>query len=258
MRKALIYAIVLVTILLSGCAQRPLTIFMVGDSTMADRYDTIETPERGWGQVFPTYLSDKATVKNHAQNGCSTKSFLAEGHWDKVMETLGKGDVVIIQFGHNDAKTQYSFLYADSQQYAENLTFMIRQAKEVGAYPILCTPIARRHFYDDELLYVHGDYPAAAIEVAKKEGIPLVDMTTITMNWLGPLGEKGSQPYFVYMIKPGEYSLYPEGKSDNTHLRQEGALMVAKLFSDAVVEQNIVPLKEYINTSNEVVKYTSQ
>ena len=155
--------------LLAGCARQPLNIYMVGDSTMADRYDTIETPERGWGQVFPTFLAEEATVINHAKNGRSTKSFLAEGRWEAVMQTLSKGDVVILQFGHNDAKETDSVRFCTPEQYADNLTLMIQQAKSVGALPVLCTPIARRHYKNNELQYVHGQYPDAAKQVAEAE-----------------------------------------------------------------------------------------
>lgn len=247
---------VLVAVVLTACSVKPVTVYMVGDSTMADRYDTIETPERGWGQVFPTFLSGKAIVRNHAKNGRSTKSYLAEGRWDKVMETLGKGDVVILQFGHNDAKESDSLRFCPPDKYAENLTFMIRQAKAVGAKPVLCTPIARRHFKNGELQYVHGDYPAKAKDVAQLEQVPLVDMTTMTMEWLASLGDEGSQPYFVYVMQPGEYSKYPEGKTDNTHLRLAGAVQVARLFAEAVCRQDIQPLKKYIELDNKEIRYS--
>lgn len=248
----------LVGVMFVACAeQKPLNIYMVGDSTMADRYDTIETPERGWGQVFPTYLNEKTMVYNHAKNGRSTKSFIAEGRWDKVMETLGEGDVVIIQFGHNDAKTNDSLRFATPEQYAENLHYMIGQAKSVGALPILCTPIARRHYKDDVLQYVHGEYPQKAKEVATDEDIPLVDMTTLTMDWLAPLGDEGSQPYFVYIMQLGEYSKYPEGKTDNTHLRFAGALHVAQIFAKAVKDQAVEPLDKYVQPDNTEVIYST-
>lgn len=243
--------------LIACSEQKPLNIYMVGDSTMADRYDTIETPERGWGQVFPTFLDEKVTVYNHAKNGRSTKSYLAEGRWEKVMGTLGQGDIVIIQFGHNDAKVNDSLRSATPEQYAENLHYMIGQAKAVGAKPILCTPIARRHYKNDTLQYVHGQYPMAAKAVAEEEQIPLVDMTTLTMDWLAPLGDEGSQPFFVYIMQPGEYSKYPEGKTDNTHLRFAGALHVAEIFAKAVKQQNIKPLADYIQSDNTEVKYTT-
>ena len=256
MKKNCLFVLFIMAALAACNSRKPLNIYMVGDSTMADRYDTIETPERGWGQVFPTFLSEEAMVKNHAKNGRSTKSYLAEGRWDKVMETLGKGDVVIIQFGHNDAKESDSTRFCPPDKYAENLIFMIEQAKAVGALPILCTPIARRHYKNNQLQYVHGDYPATAKGVAQRENIPLVDMTTLTMEWLAPLGDEGSQPYFVYVMQPGEYSKYPEGKMDNTHLRLAGAVHVAKLFAQAVKEQNIQPLKQYVQPDNSTIKYS--
>ncbi|MBR1808133.1 MAG: rhamnogalacturonan acetylesterase [Paludibacteraceae bacterium] len=256
MKKYYYFALMLSALMFACTEQKPLTIYMVGDSTMADRYDTIETPERGWGQVFPTYLNEKVIVKNHAKNGRSTKSYLAEGRWEKVMETLGRGDVVIIQFGHNDAKESDSTRFCPPDKYAENLLFMIRQAKAVGALPILCTPIARRHYKNNELQYVHGDYPVAMKGVAERENVPLVDMTTLTMEWLAPLGDEGSQPYFVYIMKPGEFSKYPDGKTDNTHLRLAGALKVAQLFAQAVKEDKVSPLNKYVEPNNTEIKYS--
>lgn len=230
---------------------------MVGDSTMADRPDTIETPERGWGQVFPTYLSERVIVMNHAKNGRSTKSFLAEERWTPVIENIQAGDLLILQFGHNDAKVTDSTRYASPEEYKANLKRMVQEAKSKGASVILCTPIARRHFKNGELQYVHGDYPAMAKEVAREENIPLADLTATTMEWLGRLGDEGSQPYFVYIMQPGEYSRYPEGKTDNTHLRLTGALEVAHEFASWVKENNIKPLSDYIQPDNSALKYTT-
>ena len=81
-----------------------ITIFMIGDSTMADKDLTGGNPERGWGQMLPGFLSEEIRVDNHAVNGRSTKSFIDEGRWDKVLSLLKKGDYVFIQFGHNDEK----------------------------------------------------------------------------------------------------------------------------------------------------------
>ncbi len=244
-------------LLFASCDRKPLTVWMVGDSTMADRYDTVETPERGWGQLFPTWLTEDVTVMNHAKNGRSTKSFLAEGRWEPVISGIRPGDVLILQFGHNDAKASDSLRYASPEDYAANLTRMVREAKAKDAHVILCTPIARRHFKNGELEYVHGDYPARARDVAARENIPLVDLTTSTMEWLAPLGDEGSQPYFVYIMQPGEYSKYPEGKTDNTHLRLRGALEVGREFAVMVKEQRIAPLCNYINLDSKAVKYTT-
>ena len=79
------------------------TLYLIGDSTMADK-PIIENPERGWGQMLPMFIDSEVTVRNHARNGRSTKSFIDEGRWDKVLNELKAGDHVLIQFGHNDAK----------------------------------------------------------------------------------------------------------------------------------------------------------
>lgn len=258
MRTKVLFVSVICALLAIACAeQKPLNVYMIGDSTMADRYDTTETPERGWAQVFPTFLNPKVTVYNHAKNGRSTKSFLDEGRWQVVMQTLGEGDVVVLQFGHNDAKVSDSTRFADPVQYAKNLQLMISQAKSVGAKPIVCSPIARRHFKQDTLQYVHGRYPEFAKRVADEEQVPYVDMTTLTMEWLQPLGDEGSQPYFAYILQPGEYSKYPEGKTDNTHLREAGAVAVAQIFAKAVREQNLMPLADYIRPNNTEIRYTT-
>ena len=80
------------------------TIFMIGDSTMANKVLTGGNPERGWGQMLPGFLSDEIRVDNHAVNGRSSKSFIDEGRWDKVLGLMKKGDYLFIQFGHNDEK----------------------------------------------------------------------------------------------------------------------------------------------------------
>ena len=257
MKKAYLYIVILALVALVSCSEQPrLTIYMVGDSTMADYRDTISTPIRGWGQVLPTFLKKNVVVRNHAKDGRSTKSFIDEGRWNMVMKKLGKGDVVVIQFGHNDALKHSPSLFSCPQEYAENLGFMIRQAKSAEAFPILCTPIAGRVFVGDSLQNIHGDYPLEAKKIAERENVPLVDLTTMTMNWISSLGEEHSQSYFVYQIAPGEYKMYPNGKKDNIHLRLKGAVEVAKLFAEAVKVQEIKPLCNYINDDPKGVKYT--
>ena len=82
--------------------QHKTTIFMIGDSTMANKVLTGGNPERGWGQMLPGFLSEEIVVDNHAQNGRSSKSFIDGGLWQKVIDKVRPGDYVFIQFGHND------------------------------------------------------------------------------------------------------------------------------------------------------------
>lgn len=86
-------------------ADKPVvTIFMIGDSTMANKKMDGGNPERGWGMVLPGFFSEDVRIDNHAVNGRSSKSFISEGRWEKVISKVKKGDYVFIQFGHNDEK----------------------------------------------------------------------------------------------------------------------------------------------------------
>ncbi len=96
-------------------------IFLIGDSTMADK-PLVDNPERGWGQMLPMFFQHDVEICNHAKNGRSTKSFIAEKRWDSVYNQLQKGDYVFIQFGHNDAKKEDTSRYAPHKpDYKNNL-----------------------------------------------------------------------------------------------------------------------------------------
>lgn len=81
------------------CERDTVTVFMIGDSTMADKPIDGDRQERGWGQMLPGYLTGPVKVENHARNGRSTKSFIDEGRWLKVVDRIREGDYVFIQFG---------------------------------------------------------------------------------------------------------------------------------------------------------------
>ena len=81
---------------------RPVTIFLAGDSTMAPKLAE-KRPETGWGEMLEGHFKiGKVKVDNRALNGRSTKSFIAEGKWQALIDAVRKGDFVFIQFGHND------------------------------------------------------------------------------------------------------------------------------------------------------------
>jgi len=120
-----------------GMPDQKVTIFMIGDSTMADK-PLADNPERGWGQLFPQFFTNEVVIKNLAVNGRSTKSFIKEGRWDSVMKYLKKDDWVFIQFGHNDSKKEDTNRYAAPQAlYRENLVRFIKDTRSKGGNPIL-------------------------------------------------------------------------------------------------------------------------
>jgi lysophospholipase L1-like esterase len=143
-----------------GIAQDGFTIFMIGDSTMADKPLIPENPERGWGQLLDSYFLPHVVIENHAANGRSSKSFRDEGRWKSVLDRMHHGDWVIIQFGHNDEKSDETRHTDPFTTYTKNLKRYVNEAREKGGLPILATPVARRNFDDSGYLQqTHGDYP---------------------------------------------------------------------------------------------------
>lgn len=229
--KILIFLLVLIPGLLFALisSQRVITIFLIGDSTMADKPYQNGNPEKGWGQVFPLYFQEDVKIENHAVNGRSTKSFIDEGRWQTVMDKLQAGDYVIIQFGHNDAKQEDPSRYAEAQtDYRKNLEKFIAEARSKGAIPVVATPIVRRKFEEGKLIETHGEYPTVVREVAQQHQVPLIDLQQRTSELLQSFGEERSKLLFLH-IQAFEYESLPEGKTDNTHLSAYGAFKVSDL-----------------------------
>ena len=136
---------------ISGCKtpEKPFSIYTIGDSTMANKKPEVY-PETGWCQGLQNYFDESVTVRNHAVNGRSTKSFIDEGRWQAVLDSLQPGDFVFIQFGHNDQKIQDSTRYTTPfGTYSENLERFVTETRAKGASPILFTSIVRSKFGDD-------------------------------------------------------------------------------------------------------------
>lgn len=237
--KNTITLILVVLAILSGCQQpeEPYSIFTVGDSTMANKKPAVY-PETGWCQVLGEFFDDPVTIHNHAVNGRSSKSFINEGRWQVVFDSLQSGDFVFIQFGHNDQKDYDSTRYTTPfGTYSENLTKFINETLEKGATPILFTSIVRRNFGDNgKLTDTHGDYPEAVRQVAKKLNVPLVDLQKLTEEWINELGDVPSKKMYLW-TEPSEK--FPDGRKDDTHLCEAGARMVAKLAMKNAKEQNL-------------------
>jgi pectinesterase len=147
--------------------ERGPSLFLAGDSTMADKPD-LSHPERGWGQLFRELVLPPLRFENRAVNGRSTKSFRDEGRWDAIVKALSPGDWVVIQFGHNDEKAADPARFTATEGgFRANLERFVREARARGGQPVLATPIVRRQFDDHgDFVDSHGDYPRVAREVA--------------------------------------------------------------------------------------------
>jgi lysophospholipase L1-like esterase len=195
-------------------------IYVCGDSTAAS-YNPEETRMVGWGQLLGDFLPG-VTVVNLSMAGRSTKTFLAEGRLEPAGQA-GPGDLVLIQFAHNDENEKKPERYtAPWTEFTENLRFFIRFAREHGAAPVLLTPICMRIWQDGKLQPTHGEYPAAMRAVAEEMDVPLIDLYTESFRIVESMGEEGSKALFMHFA-PGEDPAYPDGSEDNAHTKRAGA-----------------------------------
>lgn len=196
-------------------------VFIAGDST-ASEYGPERAPREGWGQQLQTYLDAGYVVRNHAKSGRSARSFIEEGWFDGIAKSIGNGDVLLIQFGHNDAKQEAPERYNEPREaFPRWLMRYLDLARSKGATPILITPVARRKFDHGQLLDTHGLYAQAVRDLAAREQVGLIDLTASSMNWLRALGEEGSRDYYMHVPA--------QNQQDDTHFQQRGAVMVACL-----------------------------
>lgn len=202
------------------------TIYWAGDSTV--QYNDITTyPQTGIGQVFHLFLKPEVKVLNFAKNGRSTKSFIDEGRLAAIEEQITEGDFLFIQFGHNDEKKADPVRYTDPfGQYMVNLERFVNVARGKKAYPVLITPLERRCFAEGNQLGVgeHSDYVAAMKQAAENLDVPLIDLYSMSREKLRKAGAEKTKDWYMHLPKD-VYPSHPEGLTDNTHLKYEGAVV---------------------------------
>ena len=206
------------------------TIWIIGDSTV----DDFTPPFRGWGWALPQYTAENVTVRNHALSGRSTRSFRDEGLFVPVQEGMQAGDLLLIQFGHNDEKDDPARYTDPDSSYPEFLSWYCDEAIARGALPVLITPVSRRFWSDSgDLRYTHGEYPDAVRKLALVRGLPLVDLKAASRALYLSLGAEKCAELFVQLAK-GEHPKYPEGHDDRTHFNAHGAQMIAALVAEGL------------------------
>lgn len=228
LRLLAVSALAAVALLPSQATAAPddeVTVFVTGDSTAAT-YAGYEAPRAGWGQALGKFLAKDVEVANHAWSGASSKSFVEAGLLDDLLEEIEPGDYLLVSFGHNDSKTDYRGT-SPYTTYQEYLDLYIDGAREKGAHPVLVTPVERRRFDDAGAVRTsHGQYPDAMRQLAEREDVPLVDLTSLSLERWAELGPEGTKDYFLHLA-PGEHPNYPNGVMDNTHFQAHGAIELA-------------------------------
>ena len=221
------------------------TIFLCGNSTVVDQpYE----PWASWGQMISRWFGPEIAISNNAESGLTAGSFLGSYRLDKILTMMKKGDYVICEFGHNDQKEKmagagawYNFSY--------NLKVFIDKVRAKGGNIIFVTPTQRRRFDDathSKILETHGDYPDAMRAVAKREGVPVIELHDMTRTFFETLGYENSKKALVHYPAntfPGQ----DKPLADNTHFNPYGAYEIAKMVVMGMKQLNL-PIVKYLRS----------
>ena len=220
------------------------TVFLCGNSTVVDQENE---PWASWGQMITRWFGPQVAIANFAESGLSCTSFLAQLRLDKILSQLKQGDYVIVEFGHNDEKEKKA---GDGAwySYSRNLKIFADRVKAAGGHIIFCTPTARRAFNNDQktINNTHGDYPEAMKTVARREQVPVIDLTQMSTTFYETLGEEGSKKSLVHYPAntfPGQ----DKPLADNTHFNPFGAWEIAKMVVMGLKQINS-PLAGYLRS----------
>jgi lysophospholipase L1-like esterase len=244
----LLFAFVLMAFI-GAVQERKPVLYIIGDSTVQNNDGNGKNDYWGWGTPFGIYLdTNRISLQNRAKSGTSTRTFILDGRWDKILTTLKKGDFVIMQFGHNDhagvsdtVQQKGSLLgISDSTQeiisirthqkelvhtYGWYLQKFITETKAKGAIPIVCSLVPRNRWANGEVVK-EAEYPAA-----QKNGAYYINLNRIIAGHWKELG-----PVEVKRFFPG----------DGTHTNITGARLNAAYVLDGIKGLPDCPLNQYL------------
>ena len=240
------------------------SLVLIGDSTVRNGRDDGQglgpAGQWGWGHVLARYL-DAAQVNtvNRAIGGLSSRTYRTGGHWERTRAFIKAGDVVLIQFGHNDSgpvndthrargtlrgtgpeqETIDNLLTRQRETvltYGAYLRGYIAECRALGARPVLCTPVPRKRLDEQGRTLrgtaVHAGWAAA---VALETGVPFIDLDALAAERYDALG-----PQVVDMLFP---RTTPE---ERVHTNWAGAALNAQLVRQALQAQQLLPAAAFL------------
>jgi pectinesterase len=230
--------------------KKKITIWMAGDSTMADKQPKAY-PETGWGMALGQFFDESVTIANRAQNGRSTLSFINEKRWKAITDSIQEGDYVFIEFGHNDEKVDKPGVGTSPQAYGANLVKFVLETRAKKGIPVLLTPVMRRSYKNGVFYDSHGAYPPVVRRIADSLKVPLIDMHLKSEALITGMGEEPAKKLFNY-VDSGHVN-YPAGKKDDTHFSVAGAKAMAELAVQGIKELKLDLAKRQIRKQYDFV-----
>ena len=235
------------------------TLFLIGDSTVKNSWDKGTDGLWGWGKPLESYFdSSKLNVENQALGGTSSRSYINQKHWERVLARVKPGDYVMMQFGHNDgggANNGRGSLRGNGEE-TEDVTVKgaaetvhtfgwylrkyIADTKAKGATPIVCSLIPRNTWRDGKVARGTGSYGTWAADAAKQGDALFIDLNGIIADHYDKLGEEAVN------------SLFPA--KEHTHPNWHGAKLNAECVVEGVKGLKDSPLAKYLSESPNPVK----
>jgi len=193
------------------------TLFLLGDSTVCDQPDE---PYNSWGQMLPRFFKPGIAVANHGESGETYRDALGRRRTDKILSAMRPGDVLIMQFGHNDQKQIKDGAGGPFTTYKAEIKTHVDAVRARGGLPVIVSPMERRRFDDaGKLVPTLADYADAARQSAAELQVPFIDLNAMSKTLYTALGPAGSEAAFA---EP------QPGKLDNTHHSPYGSYELAK------------------------------
>ncbi len=240
---------------LSGQSGEKPTLYLIGDSTVKNGQGTGTDKQWGWGEpIVDLFDQSKIQVKNRAHGGTSSRTYMNNGDWEKVLAVLKPGDFVIMQFGHNDgaplddasrARGTIKGIGEESKEidnpitkkhevvhtYGWYLRKFIADTKAKGATPIVCSLIPRKIWKDGKIERSANSYGGWAAAVARAEGVGFVDLNEIIAERYDAMGPEKVEAMFA---------------DPHTHTSLAGAELNAQCVIEGLKRLNPDPLAAYI------------
>jgi lysophospholipase L1-like esterase len=198
----------------------PITVYLVGDSTMTDQ---MMEPWAAWGQMLPRFFTPPVVIANYAECGETTASFIGEHRWAKLLSEIHAGDYVLIQFGINDQRMAVD-------QFKQYFIQFIADTRQHGATPVLVTSQnLRRLDANGKAVQTLRNFPDAMRDAAKEQNVALIDLNAMSMSLYEALGPAKLPKMFV----------------DGTHQDDYGAYELCKCVINGIVADKL-PFAQYL------------